>query len=65
MRYKDNVLNKINQADILVNRVTFEVNRNTPQDQVLESLTLLKEQISSIQEIISVEPDDFEQQFRG
>jgi hypothetical protein len=63
MRYKDNVLNKLNQADILVNRITTEVNRNVNQDAILESLTLLKEQIEVIRETIAIEPDDFENQF--
>ena len=63
MRYKENVLNKLGQADILINRVTTEVNRNINQDTILESLTKLKEQIEVIRETIAIEPDDFEQQF--
>jgi division protein CdvB (Snf7/Vps24/ESCRT-III family) len=63
MRYKENVLNKLNQADILINRVTTEVNRNVNQDTILESLTKLKEQVEVIRETIAIEPDDFEQQF--
>ncbi|MBS1756626.1 MAG: hypothetical protein JSU03_05060 [Bacteroidetes bacterium] len=63
MRYKNNVLDRLNQIDISVNRVQLEVNRNLGQDKILESLEKLKEQIEGVREIISVESDDFEQQF--
>ena len=46
MRYKNNVLDKLNQ------------------DQVLESIEMLKEVIESTREMVSIESDDFEQQFR-
>jgi hypothetical protein len=65
MRYKNNVLDKLVTVDTAVNRIQLQVNRNIDQDQILESIETLKESIESIREIISVEPDDFEQQFRG
>jgi DNA-directed RNA polymerase specialized sigma subunit len=65
MRYKNNVLDKLNQADALVNRLVIQVNRNISQNEVLETLTLLKEQVEQTREMISIEHDDFEQQFRG
>jgi hypothetical protein len=65
MRYKNNVLDKLVTVDTAVNRIQLQVNRNINQDQILESIDALKESIESIREIISVEPDDFEQQFRG
>jgi hypothetical protein len=34
------------------------------QEQILESLEMLKESLEGIREIISVEPDEFEQQFK-
>jgi hypothetical protein len=34
------------------------------QDQISESIEQLKETIEGIREIISIESDDFEQQFR-
>jgi len=64
MRYKNNVLDKLNQTDALVNRLAVQVNRNIDKDEVLETLTMLKEQIESTREMISIEGDDFEQQFR-
>ena len=64
MRYKNNVLDKLNQTDALVNRLIVQVNRNINRDEVLDTLTILKEQIESTREIISIEHDEFDQQFR-
>jgi hypothetical protein len=63
MRYKNNVLDKLTQADTLVNKLAVQVNRNFPQNEILETLTLLKEQIEKTRETISIEHDDFEKQF--
>jgi len=65
MRYKNNVLDKLGQTDTLVNRLAIQVNRNIPQSEILETLTLLKEQIEQTREMVSIEHDEFEQQFRG
>jgi DNA-binding transcriptional regulator YiaG len=64
MRYKNNVLDKLNQVDALVNRLAVQVNRNISKDEVLETLTMLKEQIEYTREMVSIEADDFAQQFR-
>jgi hypothetical protein len=64
MRYKNNVLDKLNQTDSLVNRLAVQINRNVNRDEVMETLTMLKEQIESTREMISIESDEFEQQFR-
>ena len=63
MRYKNNVLDKLNQADTLVNRLAVQVNRGHSQNEILETLTTLKEQIESTREMVSIEHDDFENQF--
>ena len=65
MRYKNNVLDKLVQKEAVVNRIQIQVNRNVPQDQILESIETLKEAIEKVREMISVEPDEFAQQFRG
>ena len=65
MRYKNNVLDKLNQQDALVNRLAVQVNRNVNREEILETLTALKEQIESTREMISIEHDDFAQQFAG
>jgi hypothetical protein len=64
MRYKNNVLDKLNQADALVNRLAVQLNRNMSKEESIETLTMLKEQIESTREMVSIEHDDFEQQFR-
>ena len=65
MRYKNNVLDKLNQADALVNKLAVQVNRNHAQNEILETLTKLKEQVESTSEMVSIEHDDFAQQFAG
>jgi len=65
MRYKNNVLDKLNQADALVNHLVVQLNRNNSRDEVLETLTSLKEQIESTREMVSIEHDEFAQQFSG
>jgi len=65
MKYKNNVAEKLIQLEATANRIQFQVNRNADQDLTLESIEDLKEQIEKIQEMISLEQDDFAQQFRG
>jgi hypothetical protein len=63
MRYKNNVLDKLVQLETAVNRVNIQVNRGGTQDDVNQSIETLKEQIEQIREMVSIEPDDFENQF--
>jgi hypothetical protein len=63
MRYKNNVLDKLVQLGSTISRVEIQVNRGGSQSDVNESVELLKEQIEDIREMISIEPDDFDQQF--
>jgi len=63
MRYKNNVLDKLVQLGTTVNRIEIQVNRGGSQNDVNESVERLKEQIESIREMISIEPDEFESQF--
>lgn len=64
MRYKNNVLDRLSQIDTIANRLNIQVNRGGTQDQVIESIELLKEAIEAAREMVSIEADDFEQQFR-
>jgi DNA-binding transcriptional regulator YiaG len=63
MRYKNNVLDKLTHIEATANKIQLQVNRNMDQDQILESVDLLKEQIEKIRDIVSLEGDNFEQQF--
>ena len=65
MRYKNNVLDKLTQLESTVTKIQFQVNRGMDQDQILESIEDLKEQIEKTREMISLEGDDFAQQFAG
>jgi hypothetical protein len=64
MRYKNNILDRLNQIDTIANRINVQVNRGGTQDQVLESIEMLKEAIEDTRSMISIEADDFDQQFR-
>jgi len=63
MRFKNNVIDRLMQLDATANRVNLQVSRNMPQDDILESIQSLKQEIESIRDMVSMEPDDFEQQF--
>jgi DNA-binding transcriptional regulator YiaG len=63
MKYKNNVLDKLTQIESVVTKVQFQVNRGVDQDTILESIEDLKEQIEKTREIVSLEQDDFAQQF--
>ncbi len=63
MRYKNNVLDKLTHLGTIVSRVDIQINRGGTQNDVNKSIELLKEQIESIREMVSIEPDEFEQQF--
>ncbi len=63
MRYKNNVLDKLTQLDAITNKIQFQVNRGLDQESILETVEQLKEQIEKAREIVSLEHDDFEQQF--
>lgn len=63
MRYKNNVLDRLMTLDTAVSRIDVLVNRGGTQEQVNEAIEKTKEAIEAIREMISVEPDDFEQQF--
>jgi hypothetical protein len=63
MRYKNNILDKLNQIDTIASRLQVQINRGGTQDQVLESIEMLKEAIENTRSMVSIESDDFEQQF--
>ena len=63
MRYKNNVLEKLGQTDIVANRIQIQVSRGSNQNELLSSVEALKQTIENIREMISIEPDDFDQQF--
>lgn len=63
MRYKQNIVEKLNQLDATINKLQFQINRNFNQEQLTDTSISLKEQVEKLQEIISLEYDEFENQF--
>jgi hypothetical protein len=63
MRYKLNVLNKLDQIDSTLLKVQFDVNRGVGQNETLKHIEELKEQLEVVRGMIGVEPDDLEKQF--
>lgn len=64
MKYKNNVLDRIVQTETVVNRLKIQVNRNMSLEEINNSMDMLKESLDGIREMVSIEGDDFEQQFR-
>jgi hypothetical protein len=63
MRFKNNVLDKLTQTEALISRLALQVNRNMSQNEMLDTLSLLKEQVEQTREMVSIEHDEFAQQF--
>jgi DNA-directed RNA polymerase specialized sigma subunit len=63
MRYKQNMMDKLEQAETLISRLDIQLSRNASQEQIFETLEILKEQLNNAKEMVSIESDDFEQQF--
>jgi DNA-binding transcriptional regulator YiaG len=63
MKFKNNVLEKLTQIEAVVNRIQLQVNRGMDQEQILESIENLKDQVEKTREIVSLEQDNFAQQF--
>jgi len=65
MRYKANVVMQLEHIDSIASRIQFQVNRGYDQNQILETIEMLKEQIEKTREMVSLEDDDFAKQFAG
>lgn len=63
MQYKNNVLDKLTQTDNIIMRLQLQVNRGMSQNEILETIESLKDSVEGIRDMISVESDDFAQQF--
>jgi len=62
MRYKNNVLAKLDNVDATLLKIQISANRND-QNLTLEAIEELKTLLEDIRGTISIEPYDFEQQF--
>jgi hypothetical protein len=59
MRYKEQALNKLEQASNVVNTVEFLVSRGD-QDGSLEAIENLKEKLDELRSMISIEHEEFD-----
>jgi hypothetical protein len=60
MRFKNQVIDQITQAQNIGQKLQFQVNRGMTQDEVSETVDQLKEQLERIKELISIEHDEFQ-----
>jgi hypothetical protein len=59
MRYKDQVLNKINQLENLNRTLDFQLSRGESYDSLLQTLSDMKEKIEDLRSTVSLEHDEF------
>jgi hypothetical protein len=59
MRYKDQVLNKIDQLENLNRTLDFQLSRGESFDALLQTLSDMKEKIEDLRSTISLEHDEF------
>jgi hypothetical protein len=59
MRYKDQVLNKINQLENLNRTLDFQLSRGEGFDALLQTLSDMKEKIEDLRSTVSLEHDEF------
>jgi hypothetical protein len=59
MRYKDQVLNKINQLENLNRTLDFQLSRGENFDLLMQTLRDMKEKIEDLRSTVSLEHDEF------
>jgi hypothetical protein len=59
MRYKDQVLNKINQLENLNRTLDFQLSRGEGFDELMQTLSDMKEKIEDLRSTVSLEHDEF------
>lgn len=59
MRYKDQVLTKINQLENLNRTLDFQLSRNESYESLMQTLSDLKEKIEDLRSTVSLEHDEF------
>jgi hypothetical protein len=59
MRYKEQVLNKINQLENLNRTLDFQLSRGEGFDELMQTLSDMKEKIEDLRSTVSLEHDEF------
>jgi hypothetical protein len=59
MRYKEQVLNKINQLENLNRTLDFQLSRGESFQSIMQTLSDMKEKIEDLRSTVSLEHDEF------
>jgi len=59
MRYKDQVLDKINQLENLNRTLDFQLSRGEDFNELMQTLADMKESIEDLRSTVSLEHDEF------
>jgi hypothetical protein len=59
MRYKEQVLNKINQLENLNRTLDFQLSRGEGYDEVIKTVSNIKDKIEDLRSTVSLEHDEF------
>jgi hypothetical protein len=60
MRYKSQVVNKINNLEMMLRTLDFLVSRAESQDSILQYISEVKEKVEELGSMVSIEHDEFE-----
>jgi hypothetical protein len=63
MRFKNQVIDGLTQAQNIGHKLQVQVNRSISQDELIETIDSLKEHLEKIKELVSIEHDDFNFEF--
>jgi hypothetical protein len=58
MRFKNQIMDGLVQAQNIGQKLQFQVNRNMAQDEISETVEQLKEQLERVKEFVSIESDE-------
>jgi hypothetical protein len=59
MRYKEQVLNKINQLENLNRTLDFQLSRGEGYDELIKTVSNIKDKIEDLRSTVSLEHDEF------
>lgn len=59
MRYKEQVLNKINQLENLNRTLDFQLSRGESAQELFQTLSDMKDKIEDLRSTVSLEHDEF------
>jgi hypothetical protein len=63
MRFKNQVIDGLTQAQNIGQKLQFQVNRGMSQEEIIETVDQLKEYLEKVKELVSTEADDFDFSF--